>query len=81
VTTTTGTFILKCDTTGGAFQVNLPTAIENKATIVIKKTAGSPAVTVDGFSTQTIDDGLTAVINKIYESITLVSDNANWWVI
>lgn len=81
VTATSGTFILKCDTTGGAFSVNLPTAIGNKSTVVIKKTAGSAAVTVDGFSTQTIDDGLTAVINRVYESITLVSDNSNWLVI
>ena len=81
ITATSGTFILKCDTTSGAFQVNLPTAIGNTATVVLKKTAGTPAVTVDGFSTQTIDDGLTAVINKVYESITLVSDNSNWLVI
>jgi hypothetical protein len=81
VAATSGTFILKCDSTSGAFQVNLPTAIGNTATIVIKKTAGTAAVTVDGFSTQTIDDGLTAVIYKVYESITLVSDDANWWVI
>jgi len=78
---TSGTFILKCDSTGGEFQVNLPTAIGNTATIVVKKTAGTAAVTVNGFSTETIDDGLTAVINNIYESITLVSDNSNWWVI
>jgi hypothetical protein len=81
VTSTTGTFILKCDTTGGAFQVNLPTAIDNTSTITIKKVAGSAAVTVDCFSTQNIDDGTIALINRVYESITLVSDNSNWFII
>ena len=80
-TATSGTLIVKCDTSGGAFTVNLPTAVGNTATIIIKKTAGSAAVTVDGNTTETIDGGLTATINKVYESITLISDNANWQIV
>ncbi len=81
ITSTSGSFILLCDTTGGAFQVNLPTAVGNTSTLTIKKVAGSAGVTVDGFSAETIDDGTTAIINKVYESISLVSDNSNWWII
>lgn len=81
VTATSGTIIVKGDTTGGTFIVTLPTAVANTATIIIKKTAGSAALTVDGAGTETIDGGLTATINKIYESITLISDNTNWQII
>jgi hypothetical protein len=80
-TTTSGTRIIKGDTTGGVFTVTLPTAVGNTATIIIKKTAGSAALTVDGAGTETIDGGLTATINKVYESITLISDNANWQIV
>ena len=80
-TATSGTLIVKCDTTGGAFTVTLPTAVSNTATIIIKKTAGSAALTVDGAGSETIDGGLTAAINKVYESITLISDNANWQIV
>lgn len=80
-TVTRGTKIIKCDTTGGAFTVTLPTAVGNKALLIIKKVAGSVALTIDGNSTETIDGGLTATINKVYESITLISDNSNWQIV
>jgi hypothetical protein len=80
-TATSGTKIIKGNTSGGAFTITLPTAVGNTATIIIKKTAGTPSLTVDGAGTETIDGGLTAVINRVYESITLVSDNTNWLII
>ena len=80
-TATFGTKIIKANTTSGAFTITLPTAVGNKAMIIIKKTAGTPALTIDGSGTETIDDGLTATINKVYESITLISDNANWQIV
>ena len=78
---TAGTKIIKADTTTGAFTINLPTAVGNKATIIIKKIGGTADLTVDAQATQTIDGGLTAVIRKVYESITLISDNANWQIV
>jgi hypothetical protein len=78
---TSGTKIIKADTTGGAFTISLPTAVGNTATIIIKKVAGSGALTIDGNSTETIDGGTTATINKVYESITLISDNTNWQIV
>lgn len=80
-TATKGTKILKADTTGGAFTITLPTAVSNTATIVIKKTAGSGDLTIDGAGTETIDGGLTAVMKEIGSSITLISDNSNWQII
>lgn len=80
-TATSGTKIIKADTTSGAFSINLPSASGNGATIIIKKTAGTASLTVDGAGSQTIDGGLNAVINRVDESITLVSDNSNWLII
>jgi len=80
-TETSGMQIIKCNTTAGAFLVHLPTAVGNTATYVIKKTTGTPTVTIDCYLSETVDEGATAVINKVYESVTLVSDNANWWII
>lgn len=80
-TATKGTKILKADTTGGAFTITLPTAVGNTATIIIKKVAGSATLTIDGAGTETIDGGATASIVEVYESITLISDNANWQII
>ena len=80
-TATSGTLIIKGDTTGGTFTVTLPTAVGNTSTIIVKKIAGSAGLVIDGAGTQTIDGGLTATINKVYESVTLISDNANWQII
>ncbi len=81
VTATSGTTIVKGDTTEGTFTITLPTAVGNAATIMIKKTAGTAALVVDGAGTETIDGGLTATLNKINESIMLISDNANWQIV
>lgn len=81
VTATSGTTIVKGDTSGGAFTITLPTAVGNTATLIIKKTAGSAGLVIDGAGTETIDGGLTATLNEVYESITLISDNANWQIV
>lgn len=80
-TATSGEIILLGDTTGGAFTINLATAVSNTSKVTIKKIAGSATLTVDANGSQTIDGGLTASIVKVYESITLVSDGSNWHII
>jgi len=80
-TITSGNKIILGNTTGGAFSVNLPTAVGNTAMISVKKVAGTPALTVDANSTETIDGGLTAVINRVDESITLIASGSNWFII
>ena len=81
LTQTTGTTIVKCDGTTASFTVNLPTAVGNTSTFVFKKTAGTYSIIVSATASQVIDGSTTATINRQYESITLVSDNANWWLI
>lgn len=80
-TATTGEIILLGDTTSGTFTITLPSAVSNTAKITIKKIAGSNNLTIDGNGSQTIDGGLTADLVRVYESITLVSDNSNWHII
>lgn len=77
-TGTSGTIVILCDCTSNAITVNMPTAVGNTATFVIKKIDSSAnSVTIDAFSTQTIDGGLTAVLQVKDESLTLISDNTN----
>lgn len=81
-TPTSGHTVYKVDCTSGAITFNLPTAVGNTARFDIKKIDSSAnAVTIDGNSTETIDGGTTAVINRQYTSLTLVSDDSNWQVI
>jgi len=81
---TTGNPVLLVNTVtaGGSVTINLPTAVSNKAIFTIKKIdSGASSVVIDGNSTQTIDGSLTATITVPYTSITLVSDNSNWYII
>lgn len=70
------------DTSGGAFTVNIPTAIGAKGIrFLIKKVFGAaPQLTIDPFSTQTID-GLTTVnlTGSGGPFIEIESDGANWF--
>jgi hypothetical protein len=80
-TVTSGTKIIKANTTSGSFTITLPSAVGNTATIIIKKVAGSPDLVIDGNGTETIDGGSTATLKVINESITLISDNTNWLIV
>jgi hypothetical protein len=80
-TATSGEIILLANSTSATFTINLATAVGNTSKVTIKKIASANQVIIDGNGTQTIDGGLTATINKLYESITLISDNANWQII
>ena len=79
-TATSGQVVLLANLAAG-FTINLPTAIGNTAVFTVKKLLAAGQIVVDPFGTQTVDGGLTAALSNQYESITLVSDNANWWVI
>jgi len=80
-TATAGMVIIKGDTNTAGFTITLPSAVGNKSTIVIKKTAALNTLTVNTTLSQTIDTSLTALLTRQHESITLVSDNINWIII
>jgi hypothetical protein len=77
-----GEDVILCDATANSITVNLPTAVGNHARFHIKKTDSSVnTVTINGDGTETIDGGLTAVLRRQYESVTLIADGANWLII
>ncbi len=81
-TATTGIIIILCNCTSNAITVNLPTAVGNKAIIVINKTDNSAnSITVDPNGAETINGSTTVTISKQYLSLTFVSDNTNWVII
>lgn len=79
-TATSGEVIIKADLAAG-FTILLPTAIGNTATISVVKMQVAGLITVDGAGSETIDGGLTAVLNNQYESITLKSDGSGWVIV
>jgi hypothetical protein len=82
ITSTTGLVVILADATAGSVVVNLPTAVGNTARISVKKTDSSANTVVPTASgAETIDGASTASISKQYESIDLVSNNINWYII
>jgi hypothetical protein len=63
--------------------VNLPSAVTvgEGYKYNIKNLASGFSLTVDADGTQTIDASLTYVINNQFQSITIMSDGANWFII
>jgi hypothetical protein len=75
--------LIKTNSASGAVTVNLPTAIGNGGlTIqVLKTSSDANAVTLDGYGTETINGAYTFAISSQYETVQIVSDNANWAVV
>lgn len=82
-TITAGDHTIICNATSGSFTVTLPAAASHTGRIYhIKKIDSSGnAVTVDGNSSETIDDGTTAILTIQYEAISIQSDGAEWWIL
>jgi len=83
-TETSGKIIILVDaaTAGGNVTINLPTTVGNTAEFIIKKIdSGVNTVTIDGSGSETIDGTTTKVIYTQYVSISMVSNNANWFII
>ncbi len=82
VSATTGELIILADAASNTITINLPTVVGNTAKYTIKKTDNtSNIVTVDANTSETIDDGTTAEIKVQYASITLITDNTEWYII
>lgn len=64
----------------GTFTVTLPSAAANSGKVIIIKNVSTGQITVDGASAETIDDE-TDIIIGTYESVTLICDGSEWWII
>jgi len=75
--------VVLCDTSGGAFTLNLPTAvgISGKKYRIKKITTDFDAVTIDPDGSETIDGETTTTINTDGETIVLISDGSNWQIL
>lgn len=82
-TATTADDVLLVDASGAARTITLYAASGNSGKILhIKKTDSSAnSVTVDGNASETIDGATTKVLALQYESVTIVCDGSNWYVL
>jgi len=64
----------------GTFTVTLPPAASSEGKIYYIKNIGSGTITIDGDSSETIDNATTKVLYQ-YESKQVVSDGSEWWII
>lgn len=83
-TLTATDYVILADASGGAFTLTLPSAVTvgNGKRFILKKVDSSfTQVTVDTTSSQTIDGATSTTLATQYETLTLVSDGANWHVL
>jgi len=69
------------DCTSGTFTVTLPTAVGCTGRQYVIKNSGTGAITVACNGAQTIDGVTTSTLGTQYQSLTVVSNNANWIII
>lgn len=74
-------YLIKGDTTGGAFTITLFTAVGNGGRELVIKNLGTSNLTIDGAGTETLDGALTKVLTNKYASINILSDGANWNIV
>lgn len=83
--TTTYTAVLQdgvilCDTSGGSFTVNLPTAAGNAGVHYWIKNIDNLPATIDPNGAELIEGFATATLTR-GTSLHIVSDGTEWWVI
>lgn len=74
-------YIIKGDTTGGAFVMTLFTAVGNTGKELIIKNMGTSNLTIDGSGTETIDGALTKILTNKYAAVNIISDGAGWLIV
>ena len=75
VLTTDGVILMATGT------ATLFTAVGNKdQRIIVKRLAGA-TITIDGAGSETIDGATTKTLGTQYDTLTIISDGANWHII
>lgn len=64
----------------GTTTITMPTAVANTNQYTIKN-IGTNTVTIATTSSQTIDGSTTITLPRQYSSVTLISNNSNWFII
>ena len=74
--------VILANASGGSITITLPSAIGASKPLTIKRiNAGANAVTINTVLSQTFDGSTTGSINVENQSLTFVSNNANWFII
>lgn len=82
ITDTTGLNIYLINAFGGSITITLPTAANNGAYFIFKKTdASGNAVVIDPYSTETIDNASTLTLYDQYNYVGIISNGVNWVVV
>jgi len=77
-----GFSIIIANDDAAAASVTLPAVATSAGlTYTIKKEGSSGNITVSGSGAENIDGANTAVLTTQYESITVVCDGVEWWII
>lgn len=70
------------DCTSGTFALTLPTAVSISGRQYVMKNSGTGVITINTTSSQTIDGQASGAITlNQYDSITVMSNNANWIIL
>jgi len=77
-TITSDDYLINC--TSNTFTINLPTGADIDGRSYVIKNTGTGVITIDAYSTQTIDGNRTIDLYQ-YDSVTIVSDGTNWIII
>ena len=66
-----------------SFTITLPTAsgIIGRMYHIKKTDSSANTVTIDENGAETIDGGVTAILTTQYESITIITNGSEWWIL
>jgi hypothetical protein len=80
-TTAQASYHYSCDTSGGAFTLNLPalSGVTAGQEIRVKLATAGNDLTIDASGTETIDGTQTYVLNVAKSAVTLVAGNGTDW--
>ena len=83
ITIDDSTTVYICDASGGALTLTLtePSENSNRLLIVKKKDDSSNKVTIDAGAGNTIDGSQTYDLTLQYQSVILICDGSQWWII
>jgi len=75
--------VILVDASGGPITITLPTAANSDSVFYCVKAldVSGGNVTIDGDGAETIDGAATITLNVQYQSVFIISDGTQWWVI
>ncbi len=73
--------ILVSNAAGVAITLPAAASVPSNYRLSIVNIGASGAITVDGDSTETINGELTIILTTQYESVTIVADGSNWFIL